>query len=152
MLELPHTLVGAAIATAIPDPRISLPLALASHFLTDYVPHWNPHLHTEKTTLGHVSKKSLSIVVLDAGLALVAGLYIASRFLPDTTRFIVILTACFLAVAPDVVEIPFYFLNMKVSWIEKLIAYQRAHQWNVPMFWGILTQVIVIIACLLVIF
>lgn len=141
MLELPHTLVGAAIATVIPNPLISLPLSLLSHFIADYVPHWNPHLNTELKTLGKVSTRSKVIVMADAGLALMIGTYIAAR----STNFIVVILACFLAVAPDVAEIPYYFLGLKnVSWIRKLINYQRAHQWNVKPLWGILSQLIVI--------
>ncbi|KKT77144.1 MAG: hypothetical protein UW73_C0027G0016 [Microgenomates group bacterium GW2011_GWB1_44_8] len=145
MLELPHTLVGAAIATVIPDPRISLPLALLSHFVTDYVPHWNPHLNTELKAAGKISPRSKVIVMADAGLALMLGTYIAAT----SGNFLVIMAACFLAVAPDVAEIPYYFLGLKnVVWIKKLIDYQRAHQWNVSPFIGILTQVVVCIIAL----
>ena len=145
MLEFPHVLVGAAIATAIPDPRISLPLALASHFITDYVPHWNPHLNTELKTTGKVSTRSKIIVMADAGLALMVGTYLATR----SGHFVVVILACFLAVAPDVAEIPYYFLGLKdIPWIKKLIDYQRAHQWNVPAFWGLVSQIIVCIIAL----
>ena len=145
MLEFPHVLVGAAIATAIPDPRISLPLALASHFITDYVPHWNPHLNTELKTTGKVSTRSKIIVMADAGLALMVGTYLATR----SGHFVVVILACFLAVAPDVAEIPYYFLGLKdIPWIKKLIDYQHAHQWNVPAFWGLVSQIIVCIIAL----
>lgn len=148
MLEFPHALVGAAIATAIPDPRISLPLALISHFITDYVPHWNPHLNTELKTTGKVSTRSKIIVMADAGLALMVGTYLATR----SGNFIVVMLACFLAVAPDVAEIPYYFLGLKdIPWIKKLIDYQRAHQWNVKPIWGILSQVLVVLVCIFVI-
>ena len=149
MLELPHTLVGAAIATAIPDPRISLPLALLSHFVTDYIPHWNPHLNTELKTQGKISIRSKVIVMADAGLALMVGTYIAAT----SGNFIVVILACFLAVAPDVAEIPYYFLGLKnVSWIRKLIDYQRAHQWQVSPFVGILSQLAIILTSLVIIF
>ena len=147
MLELPHTLVGAAIATAIPNPAISLPLALASHFITDYIPHWNPHLNTELKTTGQISTRSKIIILADAGAALMLGTYIAAT----SGNFITIILACFLAVLPDVAEIPYYFLGMKVGWIEKLIVWQRTHQWNVAPFWGLLTQAIVILLSFMVI-
>ncbi len=152
MLETPHVLIGAAIATAIPDPAVALPLALASHFVTDYIPHWNPHLHTEKTQLGAYSTQSKVIVLVDAAVALGLGTLIAARALPDTGRFVTIMLACFLAVAPDVLEIPYYFLNMEIPWVKKLITWQRAHQWNVKPVWGILFQVIVILLSFMVIF
>ena len=140
MLELPHTLVGAAIATAIPNPAISLPLALASHFITDYIPHWNPHLNTELKTTGKISTRSKIIILADSGAALMLGTYIAAT----SGNFVIIMLACFLAVLPDVAEIPYYFLGLKVGWIERLIAWQRTHQWNVKPVWGILFQLLVI--------
>lgn len=152
MLELPHTLVGAAIGVTFANPVISLPLSLLSHFVTDYVPHWNPHLHTEKTKFGHISKKSYAIILTDAIGALALGTAISWIKSQTWGQFIVLMLCCFLAVAPDVVEIPFYFLNKKISWIEKLITYQRAHQWNVPALWGVLAQVIVSLGALFIIF
>ncbi|HEY4695025.1 MAG TPA: hypothetical protein VIH52_03660 [Candidatus Nanoarchaeia archaeon] len=41
MLSTPHLLVGAAIIKAVPEPTISLPLALLSHFVLDSIPHWD---------------------------------------------------------------------------------------------------------------
>lgn len=41
MTATAHALVAAAIVAAIPDPRISLPLALTSHFIMDAIPHWD---------------------------------------------------------------------------------------------------------------
>lgn len=143
MLELPHAMVGATIATLIPNPLISLPLALASHFITDYVPHWNPHLGTEKAKYGHYKKSSVILIIADCTLALVAGFYIASR----SPEPLIILLACFLAVSPDVIEIPHFFFNMKIGWIEKLLAFQKSHQWNVPIVWGMLSQLAVLALC-----
>lgn len=149
MLELPHTLIGAAIAVSIQNPVLALPLSLASHFVTDYFPHWNPHINTELKRDGKISTRSKTIVMLDAGLALMAGTYIAAR----SDNFIVVMLACFLAVLPDVAEIPYYFLGLKhVSWISKLINFQRGHQWNVKPVWGILSQIIVVLLCLKIIF
>ena len=94
MLSFPHILVGATIATAIPDPVISLPLALASHMLGDYFPHWNPHIHTEKKKYGHVTKQSLAIIITDSTLALFVGSVIAFRSPVPWVVF----AACFLSV------------------------------------------------------
>lgn len=147
MLELPHVVVGATIATIIPNPLISLPLALVSHFITDYVPHWNPSIGTEKRKNGHVSQKTFWIIVFDCVAALLVGSWLASRFMPDTSRVITILFACFLAVAPDVVEAPHFFLGWRNPWIDKLLAFQKAHQWDLKLPWGIVTQVFVVLIC-----
>jgi len=139
MLELPHAMVGAAIAIAIPNPIISLPLALASHFITDYIPHWNPH--TQKD--GSFSKNSLIFITGDCLLALVAGSFIALR----SPQPLIVLLACFLAVLPDVVEIPHFFFHSKIEFIEKLLAFQRRHQFNISKTAGLLTQLVVILVC-----
>lgn len=144
MLETPHVLIGAVIATAIPNPAVALPLALVSHFVTDYIPHWNPHINTELKATGKISTRSKLIILLDAGLALMLGTYIAAT----RGNFIMIMLACFLAVLPDVAEIPYYFLGMKIGWVDKLIVWQRNHQWNVKPVWGILSQVIIVAVCL----
>ncbi|KKU29026.1 MAG: hypothetical protein UX92_C0009G0018 [Candidatus Amesbacteria bacterium GW2011_GWA1_47_20] len=144
MLELPHTLIGAAIATAIPDPRISLPLALLSHFVTEYIPHWNPHLFTELKTLGHITRKTTLIVAADATAALILGTWIALR----SPRPLIILAACFLAVLPDVLEIPYFFFGWRPKIEEKLVLWQRSHQLNVKPIWGIICQLAVVVVTL----
>ncbi len=152
MLEFPHVLVGAAIATAIPNPAISIPLSLASHFVTDYFPHWNPHIHTEKKMHGRITNKTLTFLAVDAGLALVFGLWLAARSLPNNMQALNILLCCFASVVPDVAEIPYYFTKIKITWVEHLLRFQREHQWNVPFFWGLLSQLLVVLICLQVIF
>src|SRR5438309_1133076 len=103
MLEFPHAMVGAAIATLIPIPAIALPLALASHFATDYIPHWNPHTESQ----GNFSTGSIAVIAADSLAALGVGIVLALR----SNHPYLILLACLLAVLPDVVEIPHFFLN-----------------------------------------
>lgn len=45
MLLTPHSLTGATIAVLIPNPFISIPLALGSHFILDSIPHWQETLY-----------------------------------------------------------------------------------------------------------
>jgi hypothetical protein len=40
MQAINHTVFGSLIATTISEPAIALPLALASHFLMDAIPHY----------------------------------------------------------------------------------------------------------------
>lgn len=143
MLELPHTLVGAVIASKIPNPLFSLPLALASHFLLDLVPHWNPSLYTETKNLGHPSARSTKIVIADTLLSLFIGGFIASRFWPDIYRTVIILLACFVAVAPDAIEGFYFFGGVKNRSLEKMIKFQHSHQSRARMIFGLLTQVLV---------
>ena len=101
MLETPHVVVGAAIAYHVPNPLIAIPLAFASHFVLEKVPHWNPHLNTELKKYGKVTSQSTKIVIADVTLSLIAGFYIASLVLPNYAHAATILLACFASVLPD---------------------------------------------------
>lgn len=148
MLETPHTLTGAALATKISNPFISLPLALVSHFILDRIPHWNPHLYTEKKENGKISKKSFTIVTLDSSIALASGTIIALTQSTNTMHSFIIITACFLSVLPDVIEAPYFFLNKKSALMEKWINFQKSIQNNAILPWGIITQIIISIAAI----
>lgn len=146
MLETPHVVVGAAIATKIVNPFLAIPLAFGSHFLLERVPHWNPHLNTEIKKYGHVTKKSTYIVIGDVFLSLALGGFIASRALPDTGHALTILIASFAAVVPDVMEGPYFFLKMKSNFITKWISFQKSLQVDTTPLPGLLTQLVTIAA------
>lgn len=146
MLELPHTVVGAAIAAKIGNPALSLPLALASHFALDLLPHWNPHLNAEMKTHGHITRKTMLFIATDVFLSLAGGLLIASTALPDRNQFAIIITGALMGVLPDLVEAPHFFLGTKWAPIQKLLKFQKSIQNDAPPFLGILTQVLLMAA------
>jgi len=79
LLETPHVAVAAAIATKVANPALSLPLALASHFVLDKIPHWNPHTFTETQKLGKPSSKTTRLAFFDSFTALGIGLTVARQ-------------------------------------------------------------------------
>ena len=148
MIELPHTIVGAAIATKIGNPALALPIALLSHFVLDLTPHWNPHLNKEIKEYGHITKRTKAIVTVDVIVSLISGFYLASLVLPDVNKFLVVLAGCFLAVLPDVAEGPHFFFGQRWRPVKKLVEFQSKLQFNVPLIPGLLSQALVIIAAL----
>lgn len=146
MTELPHTVVGAAIAVKVGNPALAIPLALLSHFALEFVPHWNPHLYRETKKYGKVTKQSTWFVAADVGASLLAGFLIASTVLPDVAHFWTVIFAAFAAVLPDVIEGPWFFLNFKNRAIEKFILFQRSLQYDAPLVPGVLTQLLTITA------
>lgn len=148
MLELPHTIVGATIASKIPNPLISLPLAFFSHFLLDLTPHWNPSLYSETKKFGKPSRNSTWIVIVDTILSLGAGFYIASKALPNINQASVIILACFAAVVLDVIEGFYFFLGIRTKFLENLIEFQHRYQGRVPMIPGIVVQIVTILLSL----
>jgi len=144
MLETPHVFVGAAIALAVPNPFLAVPLAFASHFVLETIPHWNPHLNTETEKYGQPTRKSTVITAIDSTIALVSGSFIAYQALPDLTQSLTILAACFASVLPDVMEGPYFFLRIRNSFIKKWISLQKSIQSDTGFIPGIISQLIVI--------
>jgi hypothetical protein len=152
MLELPHVAVGAAIATFIPNPLISVPVSIASHFIGDYIPHWNPHLQTELKTRGSITFSTASILMADSSLAALTGYSIIFSHISNPAMAINILLCCAGAVLPDIVEIPLFFFHYKNKFLAQLAKFQKAHQWNVPLLPGLFSQAVVILLSLAVIY
>lgn len=148
MLELSHTIVGAAIAAKIGNPALALPLSLASHFALDLVPHWNPHLNTEIKKYGRLKKKTLYFIGLDVLASLIAGFFLAAQYKPDIYLMATVLLGGLMGVLPDLVESPHFLFNKRWEPIEKLIKFQKSIQNDAHPIIGISTQVIIVSAAL----
>lgn len=149
MLETPHVAVGAAIATKIPNPLIAIPLAFASHFALEIVPHWNPHIRTETLKFGRPTRKSTNIIVLDSILALSLGTVIAYQALPNTGHAVVVLAASFASVLPDLIEAPYFFFKSRHKFFDNWISFQKSIQNDTTPLWGLLSQFATIAAAVL---
>lgn len=152
MLETPHVIIAAAIAYKIPEPMMALPLAFTSHFVFDSFPHWNPSINTEKNTKGSLSNRTKLIITIDVLLSLVFGFLIASTVLPNINHFIVIISGCFLAVLPDLIEAPYFLLDHKNKFLEAWLRFKKSIQIEIDALWGNISQVAVSISALLWIF
>jgi hypothetical protein len=146
VLETPHVVVGAAIAYKVGNPALALPLALGSHFVLEKIPHWNPHLNTEKKKLGHISSNTMKVIFIDSTIALFCGIFIASLAYPDLTRSAIIILASFLSTLPDLIEAPYFFLNNNNVFIKKWIHFQKTLQVDTGIIPGLITQFITIFA------
>lgn len=148
MLETPHVVVGAAIASKIGNPALSIPLALGSHFILEQVPHWNPHLNQEMKKYGKVTTSTKIIIAIDVTLSLILGSFIAAQKLPDTGSAMIILIAAFVSILPDLIEAPYFFFHYKSTFLEKWILFQKKLQSDATPFPGLVTQIITIILAL----
>ena len=130
MLETPHVVVGAAIAVKVGNPALAIPLAFASHFVLDKIPHWNPHLFTETQKL--------------VGLALIIGLWVTAKFSGDPLRMLTVLACCLASVLPDLVKWPYYYLKNRWKPLTKWVLFERNMQVNANFVPGVLTQFLTI--------
>lgn len=152
MLETPHVALGAAIATKIPNPLISIPLSFASHFLLEMIPHWNPHLSTEIKKFGKLTKKTTTLIVFDVTTSLVLGSYVAFSSSTSTTHMFTILACCLASALPDLIEVPYFFFEVRNKFLKKWIEFKKSIQVDISMLPGLATQAIVLGATLFWIF
>jgi hypothetical protein len=148
MLLTPHTLLGIYFALFY-QPAFALPAALTSHILFDFFfPHWNPHLFTEMKEKGSLTKKSLLIITVDLVTTIGFTFFFLMRTLPDVSQALVLLGCITLSVLPDLVEVPFYFLQYKPRWMVAMITFQHKYQAKAGVVWGNFTQLSLIGFCL----
>lgn len=152
MLTTPHAIVGAAIATQIPSPLVSLPLAFASHFILDMLPHWNPHLNTEIKKYGRVTTISKLTIYADTAIALASAILIARTFGETQTSQMIIMAGSLMGILPDVLEFPYFFLGMRDKFSKTILRIQKSIQTDVSFIPGVLSQVAVIASAILWIF
>jgi len=138
VLETPHALVGMAVVTLIPNPLISLPLVLISHFIVDMLPHWNWKPDTRPL--------SLLGIILDLILLESIAVYLIVR----SSQPIILAAGSFFAILPDLLEAPHIFLGFENKYLQKLLRFQKGLQNNVSVLPGIITQVLLAGICLLI--
>lgn len=140
MLSISHSLTGAFIATKIPQPYISIPLIFASHYLEDWIPHWDVG-----TGLSNGKRKKSTAVVLELGeLAATIGLIYfywqqGSAEFNSQAWF-----GAFVGLVPDFLEAPNNFLNIHPKITKPLNDLHGYFHGSIPnIFWGLLPQVVI---------
>lgn len=148
MLETPHVALGAVIAKAIPNPLISVPLSFASHFILDMTPHWNPHLNTEIKKYGKLTNRTIYTIIIDLVLSVGLTSFLAYKALPNQNFALNILLCSFSSILPDVVEGPYFLFGYRNKFLDIWMKFQKSIQVDANVFWGILTQIILLSASL----
>lgn len=146
MLLTPHVLVGVAIGTSIPNPIISGPLSLGMHFLGDMVPHWDFFSNTtrEERLRGWRPVAVMADLVLAVSLGLTATLY-ALWVLNNQTLALSIFVAGISSVLPDALETPHIYMQKEWGLLSLLTNIQRRMQFQAPLPWGIISQILVML-------
>jgi hypothetical protein len=102
-----HAFTGAAIGLAIQNPLLVIPLAFASHFVLDALPHFDHPFYS----FGH--KHAWKLYTIDAVIA-ITGVVLVLLVAPHLL-LPVIFGACF-AVLPDATLIHYYLKNKPNHW------------------------------------
>jgi len=142
MLSIVHGPTGAFIASKIPNPLISIPLILASHYLEDRVPHWDVGqglIHAKKSKL----KAFFEELIFDFPLSIAIVYIFFQMGHPFNWQ---IWLGWFIGLLPDFLEFPYVFLNMKFFPIRELADFHGwVHRSTKSFFWGVLPQISILI-------
>ena len=136
MLSTPHLMVGAAIVKSIPNPYISLPAAFLSHFIFDFIPHWDFSIS--------LRPKHLFSALADYGVGLLLIFLIS---IGDTNQLLIILGGI-AATLPDFILGGWRVLEISILNIPPIKSLNNFHQNiqnRVSIFWGGLVSIITIL-------
>jgi hypothetical protein len=146
MLSIAHGTTGAFIASKIPNPIISVPLVIASHFLEDRVPHWDVGQGLGKKIK---TKKDAFIqeLIFDFPLSIILVYLIFQIGQPFNWH---IWLGWFCGLLPDFLEFPSLFLGIKIPGSFYLTKVHKYVHRSIPdKFWGLLPQFLVILLAIL---
>lgn len=152
MLLTPHVLTGIAIGTLIQNPIIAVPLSIASHFGLDLMPHWDFY---SKTSRDQRIKGWRPIAVMgDFGIAIAIGMFFSLHAMwnqSDTMQALTLFLCGIGSVLPDALEVPHVYMENEPRISYLVYSVQHKLQFQAPLPWGILTQLFVCGASLLLI-
>lgn len=138
MTATAHALIGASIAVKVANPLLGIPLAIASHFAADLIPHWDAGTnHKKKSGLRLKVEATLDVLL---GFALVL-IFFNSQVLANP---IYMFTMVIAAQLPDWIEAPAWAFNINVppfSWM-KTISHKVQTRMQLP--WGLVTQIVTV--------
>lgn len=150
MLLICHLLVGAAVAVKIQTAPLALILAFLSHYLLDFVPHWEYSIDNILESRWRKTKYEFLKVALDFCLGLLL-VFIFAKGQP------IIFASAFLAVLPDGLTLvglilPNKLLNLHDAFHRKIVHYFKKEQFRknkILVFLGMLSQILISILAIL---
>lgn len=137
MTATAHSLVGAALAVKIGNPALAVPLAFASNFLLDVVPHWDVGTNWHDRPL----IKTFIFAAMDVFLGLSLSLLLFSH----SVNISYLLSMILVATLADWLEAPYIFLGLRIPpfyWFYKI---QSKLHWKNDGWLGVLTQITVVL-------
>ncbi|OGC68959.1 hypothetical protein A2415_04130 [candidate division WWE3 bacterium RIFOXYC1_FULL_39_7] len=145
-------MVGLAIGASISNPGIAVPLSFVMHFMGDLVPHWDFYSNTTDEQR-RVGWRPIAVMA-DLGLGVAVGMFFTlyALWVVGNTSLALNMFLCGVAaVLPDALAAPLMF-TQKPNIISVVIGkIQSRLQFQAPIFWGLLTQVLITVFAFLVI-
>jgi hypothetical protein len=136
MLTTAHAVTGAAIGAILVEPAVVLPVALASHYFLDTIPHW------QETLAPYVPNK-YTYMRIPIDLLLSASLVYVVILLKGNHASIIIIGAL-VANLPDADTLLVPFPKLKRGILKKHWDWHSKIQRETSSLWGVVTQLITV--------
>lgn len=139
-----HALLGTLIAAKIGNPALAIPLALASHVITDAIPHWD----TATNTKGKNKKTVFVETVMDVVLGFILSYALVSIFFPSLSLSYVFIIIIFTQIF-DWLTGPYYFFKIKI--FKPFYKFQKIFNKDLDAPWGVISQIVIIFLAFLLV-
>lgn len=100
-----HTVAGALIAMTVTQPAAAIPLAVASHFVMDALPHYG-----DNNKSSWLNRHFNYVLAVDG---LVMTVFLLGILFAQPANWALIFLCAVLAVLPDVIWLPYYIADLK---------------------------------------
>jgi hypothetical protein len=142
MLSVSHGATGAFIATKLPHPALYIPLILASHYLEDWIPHWDVGTGLSNGTRSRKTALLLELIDLTAAILLVYFFWQSGQADINYHAW----AGVFIALTPDFFEAPRNFLRSEPWFLQKINEFHHYFHYSIPnIALGLLPQVILLV-------
>lgn len=142
MLSVTHAATGAFIANQLPYPSLYLPLVLASHYLQDWIPHWDVGTGLSNGKRKRQTAFWLEWLDLIAAITLVYFLWQNGE--ADLKNHVWL--GAFVSLLPDFIEAPKNFLNWQPAFLKPLNNFHHRFHHSIPYLWlGLGPQILTLI-------
>ncbi|MDP3988376.1 MAG: hypothetical protein Q8P80_04510 [Candidatus Levybacteria bacterium] len=138
-----HAILGTVIAAKIGNPALAVPIAIASHLVMDFVPHWDTATNARKKS----RKRLISDSFIDVSLGFLISLLLLKFLFPQTNVLYAFLII-FSSQAFDWFMAPYYFFRWKIfKWA---YTFQKKFDRELDKPWGIITQTGVVLFVIII--
>jgi hypothetical protein len=136
-----HAIIGTVIAAKLGNPALAIPIAFASHFLADALPHWDTGTNRRKKSMIRFFTESF----IDVTLGFVLSWLIIIWLFPSTNllyAFLIIIVS----ESPDWLTAPYLFFKLEVQPFLSIYKLQKKFDTELDLPWGVINQAAVLIA------
>ena len=128
MLSVSHAATGAFIAAKLPYPALYIPLVLASHYLEDWIPHWDVGTGLTNGTRTRRTAFILELFDFAAAFALVYFLWQNGQSEPNIHAW----AGAFVSLVPDYFEAPRNFLKTEPAFFKPINKFHSKFHQSIP--------------------